>query len=263
MKPTTETDLLGGETKKAKKAAKKAAKKEAKGTAKASKKGKGKKAEAADNEGAEAPAEAKGPSKKELKAQAKAEKKAQREAEKAAKKEAKKAEKKKDEREPVDQTPRELTPIHSFKPATVDLLVELHASEKPMGASDLAEALKTDTKGVANRAKPLIDAGLISKDDKLKEYDVVGQRHAGLKNLLDYLRLQASTGDPMPTSARIGKALWADPKKAQKLDTVRFGRAAGRLLEAAFQLGVVRRFIQPRRKYSDTKVRKLYTADKA
>jgi hypothetical protein len=160
-------------------------------------------------------------------------------------------------RTPVDQEPKEVAyELKRLKAASADLLAAIHASDKPSAIADLATTLGTDAKGIANRAKSLIDAGLVVKDDKAKTLDAVGNRQSMLGQLLETLR-----GAEKPlTSAAIGKRLWADPKAPGNRDTVRFGRAAGRLLTAATALGVVRQFTQPRRKFSAEKIRKLYTA---
>jgi hypothetical protein len=156
----------------------------------------------------------------------------------------------------VDQEPTEVKgSAKLLKAASADLLAAIHFNEKPSSIADLAASLKTDAKGISNRAKPLIEAGLVVKDEKEKTLDVVGNRQSLLGQLLTTLR----ASDKPLTSAAIGKLLWADPKKPGNRDTVRFGRAAGRLLTAAFALGVVRQFTQPRRKFSAEKLRKLYT----
>jgi predicted transcriptional regulator len=238
-------------------------KKERKAEAKAAKPAKGKKAEkdaeapAADTPKAGKKAKAEKPAKEkrvkmtpEEKAAKKAEKKAARRLAKGTKV---------DDRVAVDQTPQEVAREHKLTPVAIELLVHLHEKTKdPTTMAEIATNLKTDTKTVAARAKSLIDAGLVVKDEKAKTLDIVGKRQEGFTDLFKVITKLTKDNKAMPTSAKIGQALWADPKKPGKKDTVRYGRAAGRLLTGAFRMGVVKQFTQPRRKFSADKIRKLY-----
>ena len=255
MLPTTDNDLLGGPTKKSKKAAKAAAK-----SAKPEKAPKAAKAPKAEKP-AKAPKAEKAPKVKRVKLtdEEKAVKKAQKKAErKAARGE------KADDRVAVDQTPTKLTRPHNLKAPSIELLIHLHEKVKePTSMAEIAVQLKTDTKTVAGRAKSLIEAGLVVKDEKAKTLDIVGKRQDGLTELLKAIAKLGKANGSMPTSAKVGQELWADPKKPGKKDSVRYGRAAGRVLQGAWRMGIIDQFTQPRRKFSDTKLRKLFAVIEA
>lgn len=244
MKPTE--DLLGGDTKKSRKGSTKAKKTAKKVPAKKAAK--------------KAPAKAK--AKKEAKpkrVKMTAEEKAAKKAEKSEARKAARAANRKDDRVPVDQTPKEVPRENKLNKASVDLLVYIHENTAEATASaQLATELKTDTKTVNARAKSLVAAGLLVKDDKAKTLDVVGKRYDNLTELFTAIETLTEELGHMPTAAAIGERLYADPKKPDKKDGVRFGRAAGRLLQGAFKMGIIRQFTQPRRKYSAEKTRTLY-----